>query len=324
MNICVIGRSEILLETINELIKNKFKIDLIITSKKSDHEKIGTSDFKKIAKKINSDFIESNNINSSKIQNLLKRKKFDLGISINNPILINSKTLSLFRHGILNAHAGDLPKYRGNACPNWAILNNEKQIALTIHFMDEKLDSGDIVKKIYFPINKNTSITDFYEFALKKTPKLFLDVVNSIKNGKIKRKKQSTNPKNSLRTYPRNKFDGKISWNDSAENIEKLIRASGSPFFGSYTYFNTEKLFLVKASVEIPKFKYLSQPGQIVERRKNGEIVVSCGNNFLVISKLKFKNKIYDKPSELITTIYTRLGMDVENEIERILKSLNK
>ena len=155
MKLCIIGRSEILLETIKKLHEHNHKIKLIISSKKSEHEKIDLIDFKKFAKKINSDFIETNNINSIKIQKILKNQKFDLGISVNNPILINSETISLFKHGILNAHSGDLPKYRGNACSNWAILNGEKKIALTIHFMDEKLDSGDIVKKIFFPINKS-------------------------------------------------------------------------------------------------------------------------------------------------------------------------
>jgi len=54
--------------------------------------------------------------------------------------MISREVFQLFRHVILNAHAGDLPKYRGNACPNWAILKGEKRVVLTIHQVSENLD----------------------------------------------------------------------------------------------------------------------------------------------------------------------------------------
>ena len=252
----------------------------------------------------------------------MKKFNIDLGISVNNPRLISKSTLSLFPYGILNAHPGDLPKYRGNATPNWAILNGEKKIPITIHFMDDGLDSGPIMTKKFFKIDPTTKILDFYKFAEIEVPKLFVSSLKKIVNKNFKTINQSVNLKNSIRAYPRNKFDGKIDWNLSAVHIDRLIRASGDPFYSAYTYYKNKKLFILDSEIEIPKFKYFVEPGQITERKTNGNVLVGSKKDFLVIKKIQYDDVVYDKPSELITSIYQKLGMNVEDEIEKILKKL--
>lgn len=72
------------------------------------------------------------------------------------------------------------------------------------------------------------------------------------------------------------------------------------------------------------KFEYFAEPGQVLERRKNGNVVIACSDGFLVLTKVKLGNKIYDKPSLIIKTIFTKLGMDLEDEIIRINQKLEK
>jgi len=321
MNLALIGRTNWLLDTGKELYKNGFKIKLIITSENANHDTTKPKDFVKLAKQLDAEYINSKNINSLKIKKKIQSLNLTLGVSINNLLIIKKDIISLFDIGIINVHAGDLPKYMGNACPNWAILKGEKKIGLTIHFMNEKLDAGNILTKKYFQINKNTTIKDFYDFADLEIPKLFLNTIKKISSGNYKLYKQ--NEKNILRTYPRNKIDGKINWNKKVEFIEKIIRISGEPFFGAYTYLDAKKLFILKAEKEYPKFNFFSECGQVVERKKNGDVVVSCIDGFLKIKKIKYNNKIYEKPSEIIKSIHTRLGMDIEKEIEEILTKIN-
>lgn len=324
MNICIIGRTGLLYKITEHLHKNGFIIKLIITSKAAEHETTKSSNFRKLAQKIRAEFLETQNINKTEIRERIKKSGSELGVSVNNPLLINKETISLYKYGILNAHSGDLPKYKGNASPNWAILKGEKKIGLTIHFMDERLDSGDIVMKNFFKLTDNTTIGDYYRYAEKVYPKMFLRAIQKINNGRVKLKKQPKDPKKTLRTYARNKQDGKINWNNSAVQIDKLVRASGDPFYGAFTYFNSKKLFILKSKIERPKFRFLAVPGQVVERRKNGQVLVACEDAFLVLIQVKYQKKIYDNPSELIRTIHTRLGMDVEAEIEKILKLFQK
>ena len=77
--------------------------------------------------------------------------------------------------GILNAHGGDLPRYRGNACQAWAILNGEEKIGLCIHKMiGGELDSGNIIAKEFLKIDINTKVTQVWGWMSTSIPKLFL------------------------------------------------------------------------------------------------------------------------------------------------------
>jgi len=322
MKVALIGRTKFLLNTGEYLLKNGIKIELVITSKNSEHDNVKIKDFKKFANSSGAKFYHIENINSEKIKLILKKNKLDLGISVNNLLLIKKEVIDLFKFGILNAHAGDLPKYRGNACPNWAIINNEKNIGLSIHYMVEEVDAGDILLKKKFKINSKTTIEDFYKFGEKQIPIMFYDCIKKIQKNKIMKIKQ--NEKNILRTFPRNKIDGKIDWNKTTNEIDRLIRASGFPFFGAYSYFVNSKLIIMKAEISKPKFVYYAEPGQVISRNKDGSVSIACKNGFIVLNEVMYKNRIFKKPSELIKTIHTKLSMDIETEIEKINEKLDK
>lgn len=316
MKIALIGRTAFLLETGNYLLKKDVDIDLVITSKSADHDKITESDFQKFAEKANAKFLKIQNINSETISSILKKSKLDLGISVNNPLLIKKEIFDQFKFGILNAHAGDLPRYRGNACPNWAIINGEKTIGLSIQLMSDEVDAGNVLLKRKFTVKKNTKIGDFYKFAEKEIPIMFFDCICNLKKYISKSKIQ--NKKNILRTYPRNKTDGKIEWSKNMTHIDRLIRASGTPFFGAYTYLENSKLFLIEYDMLKPSFDFNAEYGQVVGRNKDGSVSVACNDGFIIIKKIRFHNKIYSKPSQVITSIHMKLGMNVEEEIEKI------
>ena len=322
MKIALIGRTAFLLETGNYLLKKGVDIDLVITSKNADHDKITELDFQKFAEKANATFLKIQNINSEKILKMLKKMKIDLGISVNNPLLVKKEIFEQFKFGILNAHAGDLPRYRGNACPNWAIINGEKTIGLTIHLLSEDVDAGNVLLKKKFSIKKNTKIGDFYEFAEKEIPIMFFDCICNLK--KYINKSKIQNKKNILRTYPRNKTDGKIEWSKNMIQIDRLVRASGDPFFGAYTYMENSKLFLIECDVLKPAFDFNAEHGQVVSRNKDGSVSVACNDGFIIIKKVKFQNKTYSNPSQVITSIHMKLGMNVEEEIEKINNKLDK
>ena len=118
MKICIIGRTKPLLETAKFLNKKNHKIGMIITSKPSEYDSVSSKDFRNIARSIDAKFVETQQINQKKIQSTIKNHDFDLGISLNSLRLLDKKTLSLFKYGVLNCHFGDLTYYRRNYCPN--------------------------------------------------------------------------------------------------------------------------------------------------------------------------------------------------------------
>ena len=93
-----------------------------------------------------------------------------MAISVNWPNLLTPEVLDLFPDGVWNAHAGDLPRYRGNAAPNWAILSGEDAVILTIHRMSAGLDEGPILAQRSFPLDETTYISDVYAFLDEAVP----------------------------------------------------------------------------------------------------------------------------------------------------------
>ena len=142
MNVVVIGRSDTLYNCIEHLSDN-FNIVLIIISDFDQEQYHKTeNDFETLSNNLNIDFIKTNNLGS--VSNKIKKYNPDIGISINWKYLISNEIINLFSKGILNAHPGKLPRYRGNSARNWALINGEKLYSQTIHFMDNSLDSGPI------------------------------------------------------------------------------------------------------------------------------------------------------------------------------------
>lgn len=264
MKVAIIGRTHFLLETAKKLLSKGNQITYIYTYKGEKFYKAKEKDFKNFAKKNKIPFFCDGKIN--KKYNILKKYKSDIALSMNYINVINKEIISLFKYGILNSHPGDLPRYKGNACPNWAILNFEKKIGLTIHAMTEDLDSGPILIKKYMKINSETYIEEVYNWMEYNIPNLFIKSIRMIKNNKFRFKKQKGL---ALRVFPRLKIDDKINWNLETKKILALIRSASRPFQGCYTFLHNEKsvrkikIRIFRAKKYKPKYNYLAVPGHL-------------------------------------------------------------
>ena len=225
MRIGVIGRTKVLYDSIVLLLNKNYQISFIYTCKEEEFYDFPAKKFKEIAKKYSIPFFEGLNIEQN-IENI-KLTKTDVCISLNWLTILKSDFLSLFKHGVLNCHSGDLPRYRGNACVNWAIINQEKSACITIHKMNEYLDDGPIFLKNITSRPKYL-YWRFYKWSSKEVPNMFLETIQLISNG-YKPEDQSTKIK-PIRCYPRKPSDSKINWNNSVDVVHALVRASSSPF----------------------------------------------------------------------------------------------
>ena len=322
MKFIALGRTKLLYDSILSLVESGHEPLLIITSKATPEYSITENDFEKLAKNLKVPFIFSKQLDTKSNLELINKLKPDIGVSVNWNQLIPLKLLQSFKLGVLNAHAGDLPKFKGNAVPNWAILSGEKKIALTIHFMDEGLDSGRIIEKKYYKLNENTTITEIYEFLEKSCPQLFVTSLNKISKG-FRGKPQSKNLSLHLRCYPRIPKNSEINWNSKSIDIIRLINASCEPFSGAYTFLDMKKLTIWKARRTKSKTKYLAINGQIISINNN-EVTVSCSDGFIVLESVSLSDDIKRKPSEIIKSVRKQLGMDIPNQILDLESRLSK
>jgi len=314
MKIAIIGRTKILYKTAELLLKNGYEIPIIITAKEAPEYTKTAKDFEELAKKIGADFLYAPKFTDKEIEVLKKLVTVNsdsdkwIAVSMNYTGVIQQEVIDIFDLGILNAHGGDLPRYRGNACQAWAILNGEEKIGLCIHKMvGGELDSGDIIERDYFPIDINTKITEVLKWMEQKIPHMFLSAVSELSSdSNYILEKQSTNPKDALRCYPRTSEDGRIDWKDSNEKILRLINASNKPYAGAYCFYEEKKLIIWDAALYEDSENYCAIEGQIAKIKYDGSIVVITGKGKLKVNKIEYDNYI-GKPSEKIRSIRKRL-----------------
>ncbi|MEG3640489.1 methionyl-tRNA formyltransferase [Magnetococcus sp. PR-3] len=280
LRVGMLGRTQWLADACRKIHAQGHSIDLLWTAKDESFYRFGLDQFEQLAQAVNAHFFVGTK-STAEVEAWLKQNPLDVGISVNWPILLTESLLERFNYGVLNAHAGDLPRYRGNACPNWAILHGEPQIACTIHRMVPELDAGPILLKQFLPMHDDLYIEDVYAWLSQTIPNMFSQATDLLARGEAVFKAQSTDPTHALRCYPRRAEDGQIQWAQSADQILRLIRASSKPFDGAFTTLeNQQKVVIWRAEkVELPE-PALVVPGQVCLVQQ-GDPVVACGQGAL-------------------------------------------
>lgn len=305
MRVAIIGRSEILYDTAVRLRAAGHEVVCILTAKEAPEYQRGAEDFRALAEQWAVPFVSSARIREHR--DFLAQARPDIAVSINYSGVIPEEITALFPLGILNAHGGDLPRYRGNACQAWAILNGEEKIGLCIHKMEGgKLDSGDIVIREYLDININTKITDVLNWFGQVIPDLFLKSLNFfVENPGFVLEKQSADSNDILRCYPRKPEDGRITWSNSNEQILRLINASNHPYAGAFCTFEN-KTVRVWDAVLAPEENFCAVPGQVTSVG-DGYIDVACGSGKLRLLKVEFDGHCVP-PSMIISSMRARFS----------------
>src|SRR4051812_47552505 len=122
MKFIALGRTHWLLESIKACVSAGHQLVGIATAKESPEYRATVKDFEVLAQTLRCPFLYVTDATTSPLHRFISNCKPDVGLSVNWPILLPKDLLESVPHGILNAHAGDLPRFRGNACPNWALL----------------------------------------------------------------------------------------------------------------------------------------------------------------------------------------------------------
>jgi folate-dependent phosphoribosylglycinamide formyltransferase PurN len=137
-----------------------------------------------IAKKYNIPIYYFNSLGNSDLIKLLKSINPDLIISSQGHY-VSKQILKIPKYGVINKHAGLLPEYRGAYPVFWAMLNGEKKIGVSIHFMNDKIDGGDIIIQEEIQIFESDTFETLYSKVIKLTPELFVKAIKLIKNNEM-------------------------------------------------------------------------------------------------------------------------------------------
>ena len=209
--------------------------------------------------------------------------------------------LEIPKLGSVNVHASLLPKYRGAAPIQWAVLNGEKTTGVTTMFMDEGMDTGDIILKQEVEIGENETTGELWERLSKIGGRLLIETVDKIEKGIAPREKQG----NDFTLAPMLKKEiSKIDWeNKTAQEIKNQVRGL-NPIMGAYTTYNGKKIKIWKAdkietqnfAEEHPEFKnHIDRlrniiGGTIIFSDSKKGLYVKAKNDIIIIQEVQGEN----------------------------------
>lgn len=196
--------------------------------------------------------------------------------------ILSQENLDVPRIGTINVHASLLPKYRGSAPINWALINGEKVTGVTTMLTDKGLDTGDILMQTPYAIKEDMSAGELTDALSVVGAQLLLETLERLQAGTCPRKKQD---ESQMTYYPMLKKEmGQLNFNNPAETIVHLIRGI-DPWPGAYAYAGDETIKVWKASV-VPCAD-TNTPGQILCADAQQGLIVRAGKDAVKIEQMQ-------------------------------------
>jgi methionyl-tRNA formyltransferase len=284
MKIIYFGTPDFAVYPLQKLIDNNYNISAVVTVQdkpKGRGLQLQQSPVKKIALENNIKVLQPVQLKDENFINELRNLEPDLFIVVAFKIL-PKEVYSIPKFGSFNLHGSLLPKYRGAAPIQWALINGDSETGLTTFFLDDKVDTGNIIKQVKLDIYPDDNFATLYYRMAKIGADLVIDTVETIKSGNFELIKQDERV---VSYAPKiTKEICQINWNKTAMEIHNLIRGL-SPTPGAFFVYNNA-LFKILASqlTNIPsdynkKFLFNKE-----------KFYIACKDFYIEILKIKPEN----------------------------------
>ncbi|MBI2875340.1 MAG: hypothetical protein HYY20_00480 [Candidatus Tectomicrobia bacterium] len=317
MKVILLGTREMGYQGLQALLEHGHEVKAVVTEEYEITEGCTAADFERLARQHGIPFFQTDRINNETFARLFRSLEADVGVSLYWRRLIRGPILSTTRLGFLNFHASDLPRYRGFAATSYAILRGEREVGLTIHFMaDGVADAGDILLQRYLSIDETTTIATLFEQINPRAIAMMVEALEGLEQGTIRPLRQDES--RALLAIPRLPCDGEIDWGQSAEEIDRLIRAVTRPYPGAFTHYQGRRLYLWAAHPLPDPPAFVGAPGHLFRLLEDGTAWVTTGRGILVLTEVQRAGEAAVVPGQLFRSVQIRLGMRMSEEIERL------
>ena len=283
LKIVFMGTPEFSVPTLNALIKNKFNIVSVYTQspKKSKRgQKINVSPIEEFCKKNKLNYRNPKNLNTEEEFKLFKELAPDLVVVVAYGQIISKKFLDLVKFGFINIHASILPKWRGAAPIQRAIMNGDKKLGVSIMKIQEKLDSGPVLAFKELEIDQNKTFGEVEKKLSIMGSELLIDNIKIIEDGSSK----FINQPHTEATYAKkiDKKETKINWNLDASKVLSHIHGL-SPNPGAWFEYKKERFKILEAKISTSK----ATPGTVLD----DNLSIGCKSNSIQILELQRQGK---------------------------------
>ena len=252
-----------------------------------------TKDFtlKKYSEKYGIHYIHPVNINSLSFIETAKSYSCDLFVSMSFNQIFKSSIINIPRYGVINCHAGKLPFYRGRNVLNWALINDEKEFGITVHYIDEGIDTGDIIKQRCFDITDDHDYKELLNISYVECSNLLYESIKDIQNGVSKRIVQHDIHKIGFYCGKRGEGDEIINWNQNSRDLFNFIRAINKPGPMALTFLNGNEIRINKSRLIDNAPRYKGTNGQLISKTNDGFLIKTL-DSFLEIYEIETTLKL--------------------------------
>ena len=280
------GTPEIAVPSLKTLVENGFDIPLVITQPdkpKGRGQAVQFPPVKEYALTVGLDVYQPEKIkNNTEVMEKLKSISPDFFAVVAYGKILPQNVLDIPKIAPVNVHFSLLPKYRGPAPVNWAIMNGEEETGVDTMLMDAGMDTGDILLTAKIPILKKNAGELADELAVTGA-ELLIKTLNEFEN--ITPVKQDNDK--ATKAPMMNKDMGLIDWSQDAYKIERMIRAF-TPWPAGYSMLDSKKVKIFKS--DVVESNHNAAAGTVINIEKDS-ITVACGNNALKILELQLEGK---------------------------------
>ncbi len=305
LKILFMGTPDFALESLKALYEAKYNIVGVVTNPdrpKGRGMKMIASPVKEYALEKHLEVYQPEKVrNNEEFLNTVKKINPDLICVVAYGKILPKELLEIPKMGCINVHGSLLPKYRGAAPIQWAVLNGDKKTGITTMYMNEGMDTGDMILKEEVQIGKNETTGELWERLSKIGAKLLVETVEKIEDGTAPREKQ---PEDFTMAPMLHKEMANIDWDKKdATQIKNLVRGL-NPIMGAYTYLNGKKIKfwkVEKLTTEELAQKYNEmneymdyikkvQPGTVLFSNVKQGLYIKCNNDIISVIEIQGEN----------------------------------
>lgn len=287
MKIIFMGTPDFAVGTLRSLAEAGHEITLVVSQpdkpKGRGHAMVPTP-VKVVAEELGIPVFQPVKIREAK--DVLEKTEADVCVVAAFGQIIPASILHMKKYGCINVHASLLPKYRGAAPIQWAVIDGEEESGVTIMQMDEGLDTGDMLAKAIVPLDEKETGGSLFDKLSEAGGRLCVETLAKLEKGEIIPEKQGESP--TAYASMLDKKMGNIDWNKSAVVIERLVRGL-NPWPSAYTHLDGKTLKIWACDV-LPQSASKGESGEILEVTKDA-IHVQTGDGILVLREIQLAGK---------------------------------
>lgn len=297
MKVVFMGTPDIAVPCLQKIIDEKHEVLAVVTQPdkpKGRGKKMAMPPVKELAVENNIDVYQPIKARDEEFIKTIKEINPDIIVVVAFGQILPKELIDIPKYGCINVHVSLLPKYRGAAPINWVIINGEEKTGVTTMYMDEGLDTGDMILTKEFKLDDKITAGELHDKMMVEGAEVLKETMDLIEEGKAPRTPQN----HEEFTYApiMDKELGHIDFNKSSREIHNLVRGV-NPWPSAYAIYNEGKMKIWET--EVLEEKSSKQPGTILKTDKSG-IKVSTNDGVILIKEIQMPNKKRMAVSEYI------------------------